>query len=294
MWYYIIFAFTAMLIEVLISSYKYKIIFANINERISVWKSFLINCIVKFSMHLAPFKMGTILTKPVATKVLSKIRIKKSLPAIFFEQIFDTGWQILMLPFLLLLIGQKRIFGNILMEFAIFAAFIVFIFIAYKKRGLLFSWLFRMKRFLPNKIRKAAKKHGFTRKTLNKMVEDSLRSLSDWRFLAKLAIPTVVSIFTSHLILLFCAYTLSLPVDFVTAFLIYWTSAIIGRLSGLPGGFGAKDATMLGLFTLFGFDIVLAVEVLVLYRILTFVPFAIISGITFFCYGGKFAVRKSI
>jgi uncharacterized protein (TIRG00374 family) len=287
MWLYIGLALLVEIVIILINALRYKIMLSATGTPVSVKNTFLINLGVKFSTFITPFKMGAIVTKPIATSSLANVPVKKSMPIIAFEQFFDIGWQILALPFMLVLIGEAALISNFIIEFIIIALMFVFVGIAYTKRSYLFSKLWSIKRFLPSKFQRFGKKMVVSKKNLKESLRETAGHVSNRIFLFKVSLMTLITIFVAPAVIYFCGLAFSVPMSYPTAILIYWASMIIGRFSGIPGGFGAREFSLIAMLTAFGFPIALSASFSVLYRGIKMIAPIAIGGPVFFYTSGR-------
>ncbi len=152
------YALTITILTTPIIAYRYKILLNYFNEKISLLDSFFITYANNFLSYLSPFRIGTVFTKPLITKFFSKILIRKSVPVTIFEQIFEFGWQIILLFILLIFIGEKFLFNNILLEIILFCLVIFILIIALLNHEKVISFLWRFKNLLPRKIKEIGRK----------------------------------------------------------------------------------------------------------------------------------------
>ena len=291
MWYYIPLAIIVVMLITLINSFRYRLILNYAKESISTVHAFLVHQIVKFSTIIVPFKMGAIVTKPVATKTLSGVEMKRSFPVTIFEQFIDIGWQIVFLPFLLIFIGEARLLSDMTVEIILLIALIGLVILAYKKRGSILSRLWRFKRVLPKKARNFGKKHGLSEEKTKKMVDQSVGYLSEWKLLLSIAIPTIAMILISPLVLQVTGLFFSVVIGYKIAFMAHWASFIIGRFSGVPSGFGTRDLSLAGFLIIFGIDPIVTAQLVILYRVINMIPSIVIGG-SMSLYLGQDRIRK--
>lgn len=287
-WFYLILAILINSLLGLVLAFRYQILFKQINERISILHSFYALLVAAFSTYLVPFTASVMVTKPLAIKVLSKNPLKKSVFATAFENFFDLGWQILLLPFLLISIGEEKILGGLRGVMGTAVLFLILTIILFRNYEKVISELWKFKRILPKKILRKGKENELTEENAKKFIETFIRYLTEWRFLVKILAPTLILILLLPIILQLSALIFSVSLSYRIAFIIHWIPSIIGHLSGIPAGFGSRDITMIGLLTLFGFDAVLSVKITLLNRFISMAPPLFIGG-PLFLYLGKVA-----
>ena len=148
-----------------------------------------------------------------------------------------------------------------------------------------------LKTFMPsyvtNKVKKIIKK-----KQIDDMLTDILKCLKTPKFILSAALPTFLVFVISPLMIQFSGYAFDENMGYITAFLAYWIGMIIGRLSGLPGGIGVRDATSIGVLLGFGIPASISLKIMILYRIIAALPHIVIGIPIFFQYGKKLMVKS--
>lgn len=289
---YFILAAIINIVTSFISAISYKLILYMQKEDLKIMNSLLILYLSQFIGFFAPLKMGAIFGKPLVTKMVGGIPLVKSMFAVGFENFFSISWQIIMLPILLVLIGEDVLFNNMIYKIAIVVIFAVCIAIIGYKYKWFMPRLLNLKRFLPNKIKNVAIKFGLNEDSINNFTASIPSYFSNKWFMVLIIGLTILQIF-------FLPFFMALPLSFFninlsyfTIFTIYWISYILGRLSFLPAGLGVKDVTMGGLLLSNGIDGGTVVKIVILYRVLTFVPSLVVGGLTFLYYGHKYTYKR--
>lgn len=289
---YILLAFLVAIIMLLITSFRYKLILKNLNCKITLFHSLIVLCVTQLTNYLAPFKAGVLIAKPTLTKKLSDADLKKSFIAVFYEQFYEISWQILLLPILLLCIGEILLFNQAITKaiLAIIVIIALIIILINKKKLIKIIWKFKY--FIPKKLKEKAKQQNISEDSTHKIVDEMSRFILNRRFFFRILLPTLFIILIGPLMIQFTALSFSIFINYKHAFLIYWTSMIIGRLSGLPGGFGSRDLTMVALLKGINISSILVVQIVLLYRIITILPVVIIGLPSLIYYGKDIKIRK--
>lgn len=281
--------FFIVTLSVVLMAIRYKLVMGSIKEHITFLKSFYALVIAQLMNYLVPLKLGTVLARPVATKTLAGIPARKAFLGTMFEQIFDIGHQLLMLPFLILLIGDRTLI-SIDIELLLIVLFFASLAVVIKKREWIVSALWKMKRIAPKKLKKRMKSE-FSEEGTKEMMNEAVSYLSDFRVLLKLSLPTIGVILSLPVALMLSGQIMGISIGFVTALLVHWTSYITGRISGLPGGLGVKDATLVGLLVVFGIDPAVSVAITLIYRAMAILP-VVVLGAPVSALSGKSAFRQ--
>src|SRR3989344_1990137 len=75
-------------------------------------------------------------------------------------------------------------------------------------------------------------------------------------------------------------------INYFDSFTVYWFSYILGRLSGLPIGLGVRDVSAGFFLTNLGVSATIALQIVFLYRLISFIPF-LPFGLAYFIKYGK-------
>jgi len=277
------------LLLVIVLSWRFKIIMGHMKEKMGMKHSIYITLISQTLGFLSPLKVGTFITKPIATKVISSNPVNKSFFASFFEQVFDIAWQMVIIIPLLILIGEAKLLSSLYIEVVIVALVVVGIVLMLKRNRLLVGLVWRLAKLMPKGARKLGKRSGMTKSGAESMLRESVEHLSDLRLMAKMVIPTAVIILVEPFIFQLSGFIFSVSLTFWTAFFVYWISQIVGRLSGIPGGLVAKDLTSLALLVFVGVDTIVATQIVLVHRAMTMLSFIPPGGALSLYYGTRFA-----
>ena len=281
------------LICILLLAVRYRLIIRNLKSDISVFQSFYILLVSQFSIYIMPFKVGVILTKPLITNQCASVPLNKAFSATFFEQMFEIVWQLLLLILLVILFAQARVdYGNLWVSAGIIIAVFTGITFFFIKRERVIKFLWKFRNLMPKAVRTLGRKWNLSESKIKEMLNESIGYLSNWRFLIKYLLPTLMVVFCSPLFIAISARVFSVAISYSQSFLIYWISMVVGRISGLPGGFGARDLTMEGIMLSFGIDAAAGAQIIIFYRIVSMMPHFLIGGPLFFYFSKKIAAQQ--
>ncbi len=269
----------------------YKLLFHIQKENLKFSRSFLILHMAQFLNFFAPLKTGAIFGKPLITKLIGNMPLAKSIFAVGFENFFSISWQLAMLPILLLLVGEKILLNSMLAKILIAVlALIAISTISHRYRWFL-HYALRLKRFIPRKIKNIALRFGLNESAINEMIESIPSYFSNKRIMLWLMLLTAVQAFLQPFFLKWALAFFDINMSYFSLFAIFWISYTLGRISFLPSGLGVKDLTMGGLLIGAKVNSIIAIKTVVLFRVLTFIPFLVLGGALFLYYGHKYTYR---
>jgi uncharacterized protein (TIRG00374 family) len=261
----------------LVVAYRYNAIISRIGERLGFLKAVRINAVSQVSAYLLPIKLAGLTVRPVMTKLVSGISLRKSAVASTYEQFFDTFWQVLSIPLLLIMIGggMEAFLGPAALVLVAMAATALLI-IKYPKKA--FNLVWGMRRIIPKRARKKLSGGKADKEEVGAFFEESLRLAYDRKMILMMVPLTVAIILVSPVYLYFTVLMFAPGISITAAFVVYWLSQIAGRLSGIPGGFGSKDLTIVGLLGIYGVALGPAVSIALMLRVTSILPSLVIGG----------------
>lgn len=275
------------LLSVILMCLRYRFVLGFIDKKISYLSSFLIISIANSINYLMPFKSGVIIGNPMAAKIVESVSLKKGFVVHFFEQTFEILWEISFI-FLaaLFLISQELITKNTIIKLVsvIFLLLLILFFIV--KNKFLLKLLLKAYSFMPNKIKAIVLKNNFKKDDAEKILENLKGLFTNKKFLLKYFLRTSIVILVIPINLLFTVYAFSISINYLSAFLVFWVSFILGRISGLPGGLGTREIVMSLLLVNLGLPTNVSIQIAFLNRILGFFPM-LPTGIIYLLYFTK-------
>lgn len=283
----IIFVLLAVLlnlfIDILISG-QYRYLVGFLGKKISFFSSLVIVSLSFFLRILMFSKASSFFGTPIAGKLKEDIPFSKSAVIISFENIIATTWQLLILV-IILIFNRKFIEKNMFFAIPLFFLAIIFvIFFLYKHDKFLFlsSKIFN---FLPLKLRKLIKKTGLGKESVGNYFLKLKFLFSNKLFLFKYNFFYFLVIIISPMMIFLLGGVYSIHINYFDSFTIYWLSFVLGRLSGLPIGFGIRDLSTGFLLTNIGVSTQISLQIVFLSRIISFIPFFPIGLIYSIHYG---------
>jgi uncharacterized protein (TIRG00374 family) len=142
----------------------------------------------------------------------------------------------------------------------------------------LFNFIFAHKDKIPQFLRKRLVKYKFTKENMLRFSEQMKKFMKDYKSNALILAFTAVMFFSNPLSFYLLFVGANIPFTFFEIILVYWVSLIVGKVSGIPGGFGARDITAIGMLVALGVASDIAVSISVLFRLLTLVVPIFVGG----------------
>ena len=288
---YFVYAIILNTIITVFGALFYKLLFRIQGENLKFSRSFLILHMAQFLNFFAPLKTGAIFGKPLITKLIGNMPLTKSIFAVGFENFFSISWQLAMLPILLMLVGEKILLNSMLAKILIAVAALIAISTISRRYKWFLHYALGLKRFLPNKIKKIALRFGLDEAAIKELIENIPSYFSNKRMLLALILLTALQAFLQPFFLRWALAFFDVHMSYFSLFAIFWISYILGRMSFLPSGLGVKDLTIGGLLIGTKVNSIIAIKTVVLFRVLTFIPFLVIGGALFLYYGHKYTYK---
>lgn len=290
-----VFYFTLALVVNLLYDFliglRFTLLLKHMNEKISWIHSFYVFCISKFSSMITPFYTGSLLSKPLACRHFGNIPFKKAFFITFFEQVLDSLVLFILLPFLALSVSQSFLQASYKTALIFVIAFSIF-FVIFKS-DLLIELAWKLKTFVPEKLKAIGKKRGLTKESAKEYFQEIKHYLKNKSLLKSILPVIILQVLIIPLVLLFTVNIFALSISYTHAFIVYWLSAAVGKFSGLPGGFGSTDLTMGGLLILYGISTPDAAFIILFFRIISLAPALIVGGILSFYLSSNYALKLS-
>ena len=266
-----------------------------IGGKISIMHSFYVFCITKFSSIITPFITGSLISKPLATRHYTGLPISKGLLVTVFEQLIDLVLLIFLFPITIIFAGSyflsftTDIYIIITFITSILALTCLIIFIFKYEYFIKLCW--NIKNFFPKFLLNFGRKHKITKKDTIMKFSQIKEQFLNRKTILRILPYTMLQALLIPLVLYFTIATIHFKINYPTAFLLYFIPTIIGRLSGVPGGFGTTDITLGSLLLFLGMTPINATFVILLFRIISLSPAIIIGGYLTFYLSTKYSLK---
>lgn len=254
----------------LIKVVRWKYLLGKNSVRIGFWQAFRIFTASGFFSNITPAKAG----EPLKSFILKKsdgVSVGKTMPAIFFERVFDIGSLIIVSLVAMLFLTRtvtkvQYLFGLSIITYAILIAAAVFVLISKKRTTTLASKLYRVFSFVP-KV-----------KDLNNRIGDFVDSFHGSFVTYKnkrlyfVVLCLSVSIWTIEGAILFILFTsLGFEVSLASTMFIIPVATLVSVITLLPGGIGSSEIVIVLFFSsLFGLTFADVTSVAIVTRLATF------------------------
>lgn len=272
-------------VAIYLISVRYKFIINLMGRKLSVFNSLVVMIVSQLTTYIVPFKLGPILTKPHLTKKYSDATLNQSIAATVFEQFCELFFQIFLLLFILIFLFNKDTSSTLLFqsELVIAAIFIsVTVFVLLRRKAITFIWGYR--HMAPKILKRLAKKLNLSHENMQIVADESLEYFTKPKVILMFLFFSIMLFFIIPMILKFCVLAYSGTITYYKVFLIYWVSMIVGRLSGIPGGFGSRDLTMGGLLVFYGVPAYDGLQIVIWQRIVSLIPYFVIGAPLLYYY----------
>ena len=273
-------------ITILIIALRYRYVLRHIDRKIGRVSSFLIICISNSINYLAPFKIGIFIGNPIAGKLREKISIQKSSVILIFDQVFELIWQLVLILAVIYFTSLNVLELSFLFRI-IFVGLLIFLlifFIIYYK--LLIKVVLNIFPFLPNKFKNLLRNLGIKKEGLDGVFGELKSLFTEKRFIINYFFRTACLILVTPISLFLLARAFSFDLSYIYALVIFWVSSALGKLGGLPGGLGVRDAIQGAFLVGLGIPLLGAAKIVFYLRVLGFFP-ALPIGLFLLFFLGK-------
>ena len=291
---YILIAFIAHLFIMSIGSLMFFNMIEFLEGKVKLSHAFVIVNLGNFLHYFAPFKAGHLIGRPLVGRFLAKLSIHKTLSATAFEQFLALLWQVAAFPLLLLVLGEGLFFENALIKWIILLVGVVVVGVLAYHYGWFLPHLFKLQKYMPRWIKKIAEKIGVTEELIEDIVKSLPSYLGNKKILTKSLIIIGIQAIVAPVTLWAAMAYFDLSFSYPILFAVFWVSALLGKLSFLPAGLGVKDVTMGGLLVGLGVGGIMAVQIVIIFRLLSLIPPSIIGGSMALFYGNRIRKYKSL
>lgn len=231
-------------VAIIIFAKRFQAILAQLGQPISSVHSFLITNTVQLAAYVAPLGTGALISKPMMTYFYSKVPVRKTVLAVIFEQIYTLYWDLFLLLSILLFAGGAFFEGVRTVTIAAWLSILGIFTLSMTQYEKALLYIIDKGEGAPRFFRKAMAKFGVSEMKDVESLKQNLRAFLDNGFLIRYSLYIVSVILILPLTLYFTGRCCGVELMYSSAFIGYWSSMILGRLSGLPGGFGVRDVSM--------------------------------------------------
>ncbi len=276
--FYILIILVINLISAVFFSLRYRYVLNYLGEHIKATSAFLIFCLSGTINYLIPFKGGIFVGGPTAAKLKENISVEKSSIVLIFEQLFEAIWQLIFIIFFFIFAGNKIFKNHPLFNIIFLSIMLIIILYFVFRHDKLLNILIKIHVFLPKKLKNFINKIGIKKENTSEAFKNLKLLFTKKSFLLNYSLRTVFLIFFTPLNLLFILMAFSYYFSYLDIIIMFWTSFILGKLSGLPGGLGLRDLAIGAFLVNLGISTTLTVQIVFLHRILSLFPVIPVGG----------------
>ena len=220
---------------------------------------------------IAPFRAGTLLTRPAILKKLFNLPLKKSYFATIIEQMLETIMEAIVFLVFVSLVSLSDVSFPYVTIIASAFSLVFLILLFYSRRGLSAaeSLISLLARVMPRKLVGFAKKRKVAKSDIINILRDFQENGGKSRDIVLILSSSFAALLFSPLSMYFFFGFMSLDVTYFDAFFVFWASVFVGRVSGIPGGFGVREGSMIFMLTALGAPLLPSIQATILYRVLS-------------------------
>lgn len=255
---------------------RLKILYSRFLEKINLSLLYMITLIANSINTIAPFRLGST-AAPIILKKIKNISYKKSISVISLEQLIELIIQSIIFIISLYIISFS-INASILTTVIISSLALILLLLLFFERRIipLFSLASRV---IPQKISKHKEE---IIKLLSLLQRKEKRAITFF----SLMIVSLALVFYSPLADQIFLRLFSIDLSYIQIFVYYWLPLFLGKISGLPGGIGIREGTMILILTQFNIPLASATHATIILRVVS-VSIVLILG---FIYSTKIGI----
>lgn len=258
---FLLLSFLVNIAALVIISYRNGAAFRVLGESIRLGEIFLINNFLYLIGYLTPFRHASAISAPLLYKYKYNVAPHKTYSVLFIDIMLYLFIQAVVLVLFYKYIPSLSVVGYWKLVGAAAIAVLLSLVI----------W----------KVIKSI------RKLANDLISDVKSLIRNKLFVVVYSLINLIFVFLMPMMLHFILIGLQVNADYETSFIAYWLSLTVGFISGIPGGFGARDVTMGSiLMLLLKMDLKTSALAVFLYRVISTAPH-VIFGVYYMAKIGK-------
>ena len=231
---FVLFGFIATYSSLMITGFRWHLMIRDLGNSVS-FKSTLLTYLCGNAFALSPGRLGEVL-RSFYLKRLHDIPVAQTAPTIIIERFFDVLAILIVALIFSVFIGVSEWF--ILLGFGVIG---LFLFLMYKKKYLI-------------KILEKTKNIRYGERISQTLLEslDSMYILLKPKIFLRLFSLSILAWLIGSLVVYFSLLAFNIELDILKSVFFHVTSTLLGSATFLPGGIGATEGGLLGLFYLEG------------------------------------------
>lgn len=271
-----------LVIELLIPSARLKVLYSRLGDKVRLSRLYETYIVTAAANLIAPLRLGSVLVRPAILKRLGGVSLRSSYSTIAVEQVLDITMEAFVFLISIYIIGFSVGSGMSFTLITSALALIVFILLFYEKRMVT---LFEKMMLLAERVAPKRAIGFINGKTSlkKKNVLDILRGMQKKEgrtkgFLAVIGL-SVVAILYSPLPLMGFLNAVSIDMGYMQAFAVFWLPYSLGKVSGIPGGYGVREGSMALAMAQLGIPLDAALGAAVLFRVFSVAVVGILGAV---------------
>jgi len=258
-----------------------KLIYNKLKRQVKLRTLVELNIIVSAINVIAPFRAGGLLARTYILKKLHGIPHKINFTASTLEQMIDLAIQAFIAVFCVYLVGigqEIELVSKIIISLIALLGLILLFFWGGMK-GITHKSMLIIESMIPRKIRHIIKKKTNIRKDnfmeLINLIQDREDKIL---FFLGFILATIFIYLIFPIPFYLFVYGFGIHLTITQMFVVFWLPLFLGRVSGIPGGFGVREGSMIYIMSVMGVEAAKATSLTITFRVLT-VGAIIISGL---------------
>lgn len=275
-------------ISVLIMASRFKYLMALRKLKVNKRNAFHITIVSFIMNYLTPFKTGVFLGKPILVRSFSNANVFDSFLLTSVEVFLDLIWQLAIFIPLVILSGTNW-GGNRMTNVVLLLVVLVIMIIGIKFAAPLLNICRRIRFFsffLPKRYKDKLSSLDF-----QAIIKEVYSQFYHWKSLIFFFSITAGHIFIAPYALLLTAKIIGVKMAYFDFFILFWISAIIGRISMIPGGIGTREAAITSILYVKGINPIIGLKIAALARLLNIISVFIIGTPSLVYILRKFGAR---
>lgn len=266
-----------LVIIYLIVSARLKMIYHLAGIDISVSKILNSTLVASLANMIAPYGTGSVIVRPLVLSKTSKIPKETSIAVSLIEHTIDMSTNMIVVISCAILLSSIKISSSYFVTFFIPAVILVFCTFYFRRTQSILEKILSLN-WMPRKLRFFIKKKNMAKRSNIIGACNSIQnSHKKNTYLPVILLLSVAIFLIQPLSIQLFLMSISVKLEYTTAFIILWLPFILGRVSTIPNGLGVQDATTIYLLSLYGVPLPQATLAAIAWRVLYSV-FMLISG----------------
>lgn len=278
---FLLLSIAALVIYNIFPTIRLKFIFSRLNERsigfLTLFKTLLVTGAANV---ITPFRAGTLFTRPLILKKMCGTPLKKSYAGTVIEQMTEATIEAIIFFTAIYFISFQGLSFDVVTALSLLSIFgLLFLFYSRKMVIVSEKAMNLSQRILPGiVIRKIKKKGTIKKSSILGLIEYIQTPEKRARDVSMIVLSSLAVLLFSPVPMYFLFKAMSFDISYTACFFVFWASVFLGRISGVPGGLGVREGSMIFMLTSLGQPLEISVQATILFRTLS-VGVALVLGV---------------